>query len=460
MLPKNSISIRSISKLRWQTYHPCLKVRYISNNVSNCNYKNDQISEIIFNSSHRKDFNYFALTLGITVTLSAVYFLIPKNTSKKIVETGLIENNVTKAGNVASVDIYNNNENDNSQLHKPIMIKNNNNNNNINISSEVLTSEALKSNHISDSRYGGKEELKNRENTSSDYSSSGMIESQFHKDRETIKGKGDHIELKEIVVPENINLVHPYSAALYPVSKDENVTSDKTLPAVKEAHLSAKEDKLEAFKLSSENEALNNNFYNDASHKTIYTDKEISFVDSWPTQNNFYTDTTKSSRYKDLEDSTNITETPVKNNFEIANRFNQNDSTVSNSKAKIRNVIGNDEVLVDEKSTDVNLVHSLYEAEDEEQQQHQEEEAYDPDTGEINWDCPCLGGMAQGPCGEEFKLAFSCFVYSETDPKGSECLNQFRVMQNCFEKNHRYYSNGDNGTKENAINVGIDSATV
>ncbi|KAI3485908.1 hypothetical protein L1887_50708 [Cichorium endivia] len=32
-----------------------------------------------------------------------------------------------------------------------------------------------------------------------------------------------------------------------------------------------------------------------------------------------------------------------------------------------------------------------------------------PETGEINWDCPCLGGMAHGPCGEQFKAAFSCF---------------------------------------------------
>ena len=23
--------------------------------------------------------------------------------------------------------------------------------------------------------------------------------------------------------------------------------------------------------------------------------------------------------------------------------------------------------------------------------------AFDPETGEINWDCPCLGGMAHGP---------------------------------------------------------------
>jgi len=32
-------------------------------------------------------------------------------------------------------------------------------------------------------------------------------------------------------------------------------------------------------------------------------------------------------------------------------------------------------------------------------------------NGEINWDCPCLGGMASGPCGQEFRAAFSCFHY-------------------------------------------------
>ncbi|CAG0892326.1 unnamed protein product [Cyprideis torosa] len=31
-------------------------------------------------------------------------------------------------------------------------------------------------------------------------------------------------------------------------------------------------------------------------------------------------------------------------------------------------------------------------------------------NGEINWNCPCLGGMATGPCGYEFRQAFSCFT--------------------------------------------------
>ncbi|GAA5958275.1 hypothetical protein JCM10213_007120, partial [Rhodosporidiobolus nylandii] len=54
--------------------------------------------------------------------------------------------------------------------------------------------------------------------------------------------------------------------------------------------------------------------------------------------------------------------------------------------------------------------------------------AFNPETGEINWDCPCLGGMADGPCGEEFKQAFSCFVYSEAEPKGIDCVEKFRGM--------------------------------
>ncbi|KAG5920390.1 hypothetical protein E4U42_006209 [Claviceps africana] len=63
-----------------------------------------------------------------------------------------------------------------------------------------------------------------------------------------------------------------------------------------------------------------------------------------------------------------------------------------------------------------------------------QEGAFNPETGEINWDCPCLGGMAHGPCGEEFKTAFSCFVYSTEDPKGMDCIDKFQGMQECFRK--------------------------
>lgn len=54
--------------------------------------------------------------------------------------------------------------------------------------------------------------------------------------------------------------------------------------------------------------------------------------------------------------------------------------------------------------------------------------AFNPETGEINWDCPCLGGMADGPCGEDFKTAFSCFVYSTEEPKGMDCIEKFQYV--------------------------------
>lgn len=60
--------------------------------------------------------------------------------------------------------------------------------------------------------------------------------------------------------------------------------------------------------------------------------------------------------------------------------------------------------------------------------------AFNPETGEINWDCPCLGGMAHGPCGEQFKAAFSCFIFSEAEPKGADCIEHFKKMQECFQE--------------------------
>ncbi|KAI0016839.1 hypothetical protein F4780DRAFT_660594 [Xylariomycetidae sp. FL0641] len=65
--------------------------------------------------------------------------------------------------------------------------------------------------------------------------------------------------------------------------------------------------------------------------------------------------------------------------------------------------------------------------------------AFNPETGEINWDCPCLGGMAHGPCGEEFKAAFSCFVYSKEEPKGMDCIDKFQHMQDCFRAHPDVY---------------------
>ena len=55
---------------------------------------------------------------------------------------------------------------------------------------------------------------------------------------------------------------------------------------------------------------------------------------------------------------------------------------------------------------------------------------------------PCLGGMAKGPCGEQFKAAFSCFIFSTAEPKGVDCLEQFKEMQSCFRQHPDVYGDG------------------
>ena len=65
--------------------------------------------------------------------------------------------------------------------------------------------------------------------------------------------------------------------------------------------------------------------------------------------------------------------------------------------------------------------------------------AFNEETGEINWDCPCLGGMAHGPCGPDFREAFSCFVFSKEDPKGMDCIEKFKGMQECFQRYPEVY---------------------
>ncbi|XP_025422760.1 mitochondrial intermembrane space import and assembly protein 40-B-like [Sipha flava] len=62
--------------------------------------------------------------------------------------------------------------------------------------------------------------------------------------------------------------------------------------------------------------------------------------------------------------------------------------------------------------------------------------------GSINWNCPCLGGMATGPCGVEFRESFTCFHYSKEDPKGMECREKFTAMWDCMDQYPEVYKDG------------------
>ena len=86
-------------------------------------------------------------------------------------------------------------------------------------------------------------------------------------------------------------------------------------------------------------------------------------------------------------------------------------------------------------------------------------EAVNEETGEINWDCPCLKSALQPPCGEAFKAAFSCFIKSTAEPKGSDCFEAFAVMRDCFLAHPEVYGRDDEedgtsgveGKKEDAL---------
>ncbi|KAJ3334520.1 Calcineurin subunit B [Gonapodya sp. JEL0774] len=77
--------------------------------------------------------------------------------------------------------------------------------------------------------------------------------------------------------------------------------------------------------------------------------------------------------------------------------------------------------------------------EDRERKSSASQSAVNPETGEINWDCPCLGDMVKPPCGDTFKVAFACFVRSTTEPKGMDCVDAFREMQSCFKQYPEIY---------------------
>ncbi|KPM10185.1 mitochondrial intermembrane space import and assembly protein 40-like protein [Sarcoptes scabiei] len=82
-------------------------------------------------------------------------------------------------------------------------------------------------------------------------------------------------------------------------------------------------------------------------------------------------------------------------------------------------------------------------------------------NGEINFNCPCLGGMAFGPCGFEFRQAFTCFHQSTNETKGSECVEKFIEMQNCMQKYPNVYANENKSMDKepdwgNQLNQSID----
>lgn len=57
--------------------------------------------------------------------------------------------------------------------------------------------------------------------------------------------------------------------------------------------------------------------------------------------------------------------------------------------------------------------------------------------------CPCIAAMKDGPCGDSFLAAYRCFLESETEPKGMDCMEKFTGMQSCMAKHPEAYNSDD-----------------
>lgn len=67
--------------------------------------------------------------------------------------------------------------------------------------------------------------------------------------------------------------------------------------------------------------------------------------------------------------------------------------------------------------------------------------------------CPCIDAMKEGPCGGDFISAYRCFLESDTEPKGMDCVDKFAAMQTCMADHPEEYnldddekSNGDSAS--------------
>lgn len=51
--------------------------------------------------------------------------------------------------------------------------------------------------------------------------------------------------------------------------------------------------------------------------------------------------------------------------------------------------------------------------------------------------------MVVGPCSVEFRESLSCFHKSTAEPKGSDCLEQFKEMNDCMSRYPGLYKKSD-----------------
>lgn len=72
--------------------------------------------------------------------------------------------------------------------------------------------------------------------------------------------------------------------------------------------------------------------------------------------------------------------------------------------------------------------------------------------------CPCLDAMRDGSCGDVFIGAYRCFLESETEPQGMECVDAFGAMQGCMAQHPEEYGLDDDALDGGDVEVSAADA--
>ncbi|KAK4526755.1 hypothetical protein GAYE_SCF27MG4672 [Galdieria yellowstonensis] len=73
--------------------------------------------------------------------------------------------------------------------------------------------------------------------------------------------------------------------------------------------------------------------------------------------------------------------------------------------------------------------------------------------------CPCIQKMKEGSCGEQFIAAYRCFLESETEPKGSDCVEYFSSMQKCMVEHPEEYDLDSDSDDSEDFDLGDEEET-
>ncbi|KII63416.1 Mitochondrial intermembrane space import and assembly protein 40-B [Thelohanellus kitauei] len=53
--------------------------------------------------------------------------------------------------------------------------------------------------------------------------------------------------------------------------------------------------------------------------------------------------------------------------------------------------------------------------------------------GSVNWDCPCLGGLPNSECGQQFRAAITCLINNKENDDVMKCATEFENMAECWK---------------------------